>query len=635
MQPLSPIRIAALLHWLDGQNDFVFLDCARVSGEDHRSFLFIDSLQWLVCTDPWQAKQFLAEADALRHKGYFLAGWLGYEFGYLLEPSLFPLSLPEHVPFAVLGVFEKPIVIDHQADSQAVLDQLVKGGGTRSEQAPTIENLRTNIRKDEYLDAVNRIKDYIVAGDTYQVNYTLKLQFDFNGTPSGLYTSLRRNQAVSYGAWIRQGGRDIMSFSPELFFRADQDRIRVRPMKGTMKRGRNTAEDELQKKILHNDIKNRSENVMIVDLLRNDLGRLLHTTSGGMVQPRSLFDVETYDTLLQMTSTIDGIPSGSTLPGLQQIVSALFPCGSVTGAPKIRTMEIINELEREPRGVYCGAIGFSELQESVFNVPIRTVVLDGKRGEMGIGSGIVFDSDPEAEWQESLLKGEFLTHPQPDFQLIETLLWLPGSGYWLFKEHIERLADSATFFLFIYEKEKVVGLLEREAQALTSATRVRLLLHRDGSVYVTSMRLDSGFQPVLEPLVNPGPLPKVVVSNILIDPDNLYFYHKTTQRQLYIDERKLALDAGFHEVLFVNRDGEVTEGSISNVFLLMGGRLLTPPVSCGLLGGTFRRFLVARGAASEQIVTMNEVRKAEAVYVGNSVRGLVQVEVVDGLYSRA
>ncbi len=629
MKPLPESSISSLIHWLDNQTDFVFLDCARVSREEHRSLLFTRPLQWLVCTELCRAKEYLAEADALLQKGYFLAGWLGYELGYLLEPSLVSLCLPEYAPYAVLGVFEEPLIVDHQTDAHAVLGQLTKGVKARDEQAHAIENLRTNIGKDKYLRDVNRIKDYIVAGDTYQVNYTLKLLFDFYGTPSELYKSLRRNQSVSYGAWIRQGGRDIMSFSPELFFRVDQDRIRVRPMKGTMKRGRNLVEDEQQKKMLQSDLKNRSENVMIVDLLRNDLGRFLHATGGGVVQPHSLFDIETYDTLLQMTSTIDGIPLGGSLPGLQQIVSALFPCGSVTGAPKIRTMEIINELEKEPRGVYCGAIGFCGPQESVFNVPIRTVVLDGKKGEMGIGSGIVFDSDPESEWQESLLKGKFLTQPQPDFQLIETLLWLPGSGYWLLKEHLARLADSAAFFLYIYEKENVVGLLEKESLSFTGPTRVRLLLHHDGKACITSIMLGHDFQPMIEPSVKSGLLPKVVFSDILTDPDNLYLYHKTTQRQLYLDERKLVMEEGFYEVLFVNRDEEVTEGSISNVFIVTGGRLLTPPVSCGLLDGTFRRFLVAQGVAVEQVLDKDDVLQAEAVYVGNSVRGLVQVEVVD------
>ncbi len=630
MIPFPKTLLTNLLDWLGGQDEFVFLDCARVSGEEHRSLLFTGPRQWLVCKEQDQVQLFLAEADALRSRGFHLAGWVGYEFGYLLEPSLTSLCPQSDIPYAVLGVFDNPLVIDHQTGDWTILEKLLKGFETRDENTISIKNLLTNIDKPEYLQAIDRIKDYIVAGDTYQVNFTMKMLFDFSGSPSALYGSLRRNQGVSYGAWIRQGGRDIMSFSPELFFRSDKDRITVRPMKGTMKRGRNLAEDEKQKKALHGDIKNRSENVMIVDLLRNDLGRLLHSTGGGKVQPRSLFDVEVYDSLLQMTSTIDGIPSGHSLPGLQEILPALFPCGSVTGAPKIRTMEIINELEKEPRGVYCGAVGFSGPQESVFNVPIRTVVLEGNRGEMGIGSGIVFDSDPDSEWQESLLKARFLTRSQPDFQLIETLLWRPGSGYWLLDEHIERLADSAAYFLFIFEKEKVVARLDQEALLFSGSTRVRLLLHRDGRIHLATTELDSDVQVLAEPSPASGPFPKVIFSSILTDPDNLYLYHKTTQRELYDDERKRAIDKGYHEVLFVNKNGEVTEGSVTNIFIARNGLLLTPPVNSGLLSGTFRNFLLEKGTAIEQVMTRDDILQDEAVYVGNSVRGLVQVKVVEG-----
>jgi para-aminobenzoate synthetase/4-amino-4-deoxychorismate lyase len=622
--------MSRLLGWLGEQDEFVFLDCAKLSGEEHRSFLFTGPNKWLVCRESGQAAAFLAEADALRSQGYYLAGWLGYEFGYLMEPSLAPLCPQADTPYVVFGVFDNPLIIDHQTGDWKALDKLLQASEETEEKPVTIDNLRTNIDKAEYLQAIDRIKDYIVAGDTYQVNFTMKLLFGFNGSPSALYGSMRRNQAVSYGAWIRHNGRDIMSFSPELFFRADKDRITVRPMKGTMKRGRNLAEDKLQRKALRSDIKNRSENVMIVDLLRNDLGRLLHSTGGGKVQPRSLFDVEVYDTLLQMTSTIDGIPSGGSLPGLKDILPPLFPCGSVTGAPKIRTMEIINELEKEPRGVYCGAVGFSGPRESVFNVPIRTVVLEGNRGEMGIGSGIVFDSEPEAEWQESLLKGKFLTRSQPDFQLIETLLWLPGSGYWLLDEHIERLSDSAEYFLFVPAKERVVGWLEEKAQSFSGPTRVRLLLHRDGSVHITDTELDRNVQPLTEILIAAGPLPKVVFSAVPTDPDNLHLYHKTTQRTLYVDERERAVDRGYYEVLFTNTNGEVTEGSISNIFVVRDGRLLTPPISSGLLAGTFRRFLIDRGMASEKVLTRKDILQSEAVYVGNSVRGLVQVDVTGG-----
>ncbi|MHB8809922.1 MAG: chorismate-binding protein, partial [Desulfobulbaceae bacterium] len=406
MQPLSTREITALARWLETRDEFVFLDNARPGEEERRSLLFLKPRRWLICEEQAQAEDFLAEAAALQGQGNVLAGWFAYEFGYLLEPSLRDLCRDCPPPYAVLGVFAEPLVLDHQKDLAPILAGLA-GTPDQTPLAPVrVEDLRLNMEKEEYLRAVARIKEYIVAGDTYQVNYTLKLRFACRGPASSLYTELRRNQAVSYGAWIRQGGREIMSFSPELFFRAGAGRVTVRPMKGTMVRGRTLAEDARRRSELRDDPKNRSENVMIVDLLRNDLGRLLHATGGGRVVPRSLFDVEAYATVLQMTSTVDGLPAVPRPPALEEALRALFPCGSVTGAPKIRTMEIIRELEKEPRGVYCGAIGDCRPEETVFNVPIRTVVLQGGRGEMGIGSGIVFDSNPAAEWAESMLKAQ-------------------------------------------------------------------------------------------------------------------------------------------------------------------------------------------------------------------------------------
>jgi len=555
MKPLPENILQGLVSWLGSHDEFVFLDCARVNDAEHCSYLFTSPRKWLVCSEPEGSGEFLEEADSLRQEGYHLAGWIGYEFGYLLEPSLAPLCRGEG-PFAVLGIFDDPLVVDHRSVDPAAFACLSKYMENWSGETFTVSDLQTSAGKDEYLGNIAKIRDYIIAGDTYQVNYTMKLQFGFNGSPAGLYCSLRRNQAVSYGAWIRQGGRDIMSFSPELFFRAGKDHITVRPMKGTMGRGRDLAEDLRQRELLCTDIKNRSENVMIVDLLRNDLGRLLRATGGGCVRPRSLFDVETYETVLQMTSTIDGIPSKPVMPGLGDMLPALFPCGSVTGAPKIRTMEIIRELEKEPRGVYCGAIGFCGPHASVFNVPIRTVVLEGERGEMGIGSGIVFDSVPESEWEESLLKARFLTDPQPDFQLIETMLWLPEQGYWLLKEHMGRLTASAQYFLFPCDMEAIGSMLEKEAAHFASPMRVRVLLYRDGRTEMTAAGLDHGFRPVIERSAVPGYLPRVVISEIATDPGNIHLYHKTTRRELYEDEREKALREGFHEVLFCNSRGK-------------------------------------------------------------------------------
>jgi para-aminobenzoate synthetase/4-amino-4-deoxychorismate lyase len=293
-------------------------------------------------------------------------------------------------------------------------------------------------------------------------------------------------------------------------------------------------------------------------------------------------------------------------------------------------MEIIHELEKGPRGVYCGAIGYSIPGSSVFNVPIRTVVLEGEKGEMGIGSGIVHDSDPRSEWQESLLKGRFLTDQGPEFQLIETLLWQPATGYWLLDEHLQRMADSAAYFLFDFPRQDIGAALQEQAGRFERAMRVRLLLHKGGQFSISTAALLAGLPGQPGDPVESDPLPAVLFSLQQTDPGNVHLYHKTTDRGMYLAEREQALAKGCFEVLFTNLDGEVTEGSISNIFIREQGQLVTPPVSCGLLAGTFRRYLLEREMAVEKILSREDVFAAEAVYTGNSVRGLVRVEVQAG-----
>jgi len=632
MKRLSENDIRSLTNALTHTKEFVFLESSKVTEEDHCSLLFINPLKWLVCSVGDRAENFFQEVGDWQAKGKHLAGWIAYEFGYLLEPSLQSLSRSRNgssssrEPRAVLGVFDQPVIYDHAGNHflnnkrwpELTLDQ---------EEEYLIGDLRTNTSREEYLSAIKRIKEYILAGHTYQVNYTMKLNFAFSGSSAALYRTLRRNQSVSYGAWIRHDNRDIMSFSPELFYRTDRKKITVRPMKGTMVRGRTTKEDEANRLFLKQDPKNRSENIMIVDLLRNDLGRLLYDINGGRVQPRSLFDVETYETLLQMTSTIDGKREDVKQLDQQKVLKAIFPCGSITGAPKIRTMEIIHELEKEERGVYCGAIGYCGPDETVFNVPIRTVVLRNGSGEMGIGSGIIHDSDPEGEWEESLLKGNFLTRPTPEFKLIETILWQPESGYWLLEEHMERLEDSAMYFMFACDKDEVLQQLKQKAASFTENQRVRLLLNQDGRLDVTAHELPEfkAFDPFL-PVVS-TPLPTVSFSRQQTDPGSRDLFHKTTRRQIYDDARKQAVEQELFEILFTNNRDEVTEGSISNIFIEKDGRIVTPPIGCGLLNGTFRRFLLKHDRIEEQVVSRRDVDSADAVYVGNSIRGMVQVKV--------
>ena len=641
-KPFSDKALQSLLSELAGSDDFVFLESTRVTPENHRSYLFLDPIEKLTCCQDDDPVAFLEKAQERQQQGFYLAGYLSYEFGYFLEPvlaeSFRPRPLPRPgaaLPLAELGVFSRAHVYDHLDESSPGNHAWPSGNQPETVTGFGIDNLQLNLERPDYLEAISRIKSYIGAGDTYQVNFTLKLLFGFSGSIREFYGSLRRNQSVSYGGYIKNGDTAILTFSPELFLRKRNNVITVRPMKGTMRRGRTVAEDRQFADFLHNDIKNRSENVMIVDLLRNDLGRL--SRMGG-VNVQSLFDVETYETLLQMTSTIKGKLAHPV--SLKEMFMALFPCGSVTGAPKIRTMEIIRELEAEDRSVYTGAIGYITPDgDAVFNVPIRTVVLQGDKGEMGIGSGIVWDSDPVGEWEECKLKGRFLMNPAPEFKLIETMLWHPESGYWLLDLHLDRLAESAGYFLFPCDVGEVRISLEMLAGSFRGAERmksqrVRLTLARDGEIELTSTALDTGMLPPIDPAaLQPGDtasLPQVIFSDIRTDSNAPYLYHKTTVRGCYDEERTRAAARGIYEVLFVNEKGEVTEGSFTNIFVLRKGRLITPPVSCGLLPGILRQHLLLKypEMVQEEIISPGDVAQAEAVFVGNSVRGLVQVQLI-------
>jgi para-aminobenzoate synthetase/4-amino-4-deoxychorismate lyase len=616
LKPFSDADILRLTSWLTRQEDFVFLESSRLSPENHRSLLFTQPQRFLVCQAPEAIAAFLEEVDALRGQGFFLAGWLDYELSYALEPRLHRFLPQQDRPLAVLGVYHQPRIFDHRSGEWSLGEDFV---AAPDEESFMVDDVCSSLTQEEYLQAVQTIQDYLHAGDTYQVNFTFHLDFSWQGSPAALYRRLRRNQSVCYSAWIRHKGLDILSFSPELFFRSDPTRVRVRPMKGTMPRGRSTAEDAQRRQELAADAKNRSENIMIVDLLRNDLGHLLYSKGGGRVQTPALFEVESYESLLQMTSTIEGLPAGPA-PSFRQLIEALFPCGSVTGAPKIRTMEIIAALEKNHRGVYCGAIGWTSQQESCFSVPIRTLELHKGKGRMGIGSGIVNDSKPQEEWAECLLKSRFLTSSKPEIQLIETLLWEPDKGFFLLDYHIERLLDSAEYFHFFCVPAEIRSRLTEAVQGQSERLRLRLLLHRDG-------RLDLHSHPC-PALALPAQRPKVVFSEQQVDPTTPYLFHKSTERQLYEQERQQALRRGFYEVLFTNRAGQVTEGAISNLMIRpqAGQSLLTPPVSCGLLAGTYRRWLLEQGQALEQQLSQAEVLAAEEVYVVNSVRGMVRVE---------
>ncbi len=625
MRPIPDNLLVSILTYLESEDNFVFLETSKNSAGEQTSFIFHKPLTLLAFHRDDSLNHFFDQAGAYLGRGYFLAGWFSYEFGYSLEPACkrYLKDISRQTALAIIGVFPSPIVYNHITGECTPSLPRQKSPNTRKSGCE-ITNLRPGMSRAAFILALAKIREYIRAGDTYQVNYTLKYLFDCNGSPAELYKKLRLGQTVAYSAWLKLANQDILSFSPELFFRKKTNLIRVKPMKGTMARGRTRKEDLQMAEILGADGKNRSENVMIVDLLRNDLGRLCEA---GSVQTSAMFEVETFASLHQMTSTVTGRLMAQI--SLRQIFQALFPCGSVTGAPKVRTMEIIKELETGPRGVYTGAIGYiSPDGDAVFNVPIRTVVLEDGHGEMGIGAGITYGSDPDAEWRESLLKGQFLSRPQADFGLIETMLWQPGKDFWLLDQHLNRLDDSAQYFAYPCSKKDLAGQLEVLATQWRlishTALRVRVLLSRSGETTINQTACEMPAAMDL-PGTNTGQLPRITVSRHRTDPANTLLFHKTTSRDLYNRERQKAGENGFFEVIFRNSRDEITEGAISNIIIRKDGYFYTPPQASGLLAGVGRACLMNKGRLREKILYLDDLEDAEAVYLVNSVRGVIEV----------
>jgi para-aminobenzoate synthetase/4-amino-4-deoxychorismate lyase len=573
------------------------------------SLVFENPVDVIECIGTEDIHDAFTAIDKARARGMYAAGYLSYELAYLLEPKLRHLIHDDRrSPLIWMGLFHEPKQLDFH-ETPRFVKALAKG-------KHNVEQLRLTLAKEAYLQMVDRVKAYISAGDVYQINLTFKYLFEFAGNPWSLYASLRRRQQVAHGAFIQTRDFDVLSHSPELFVRVDDGVATVRPMKGTAARGFTATEDEALRQWLASDAKSRAENLMIVDLLRNDLGRVAEI---GTVNVEDLFSVETYPTLHQMTSTVtarwDGEASAS------QLIKNLFPCGSITGAPKVRAIEIIRELEQEPRGIYTGAIGmFAPNGDAHFNVAIRTLVIDRMgHGEMGIGSGIVYDSDSFAEYEECLLKARFLTEPSRPYSLIETMRWQADSGYFLLEDHLARLEASAQHFDIAHDPGSVREALEALATEFANKTvRVRLLLNQSGEVTLT-------YVPTSVP--KPGDRLTFVFSEKPVYSRDLYRYHKTTNRELLDAEHTKLTDAtGCDEVLFLNEKDEVTEGSRSNLFVELDGRLVTPPVSCGLLDGTLRRSLIDAPDSKivEQVLFLSDLEKAQRIYLGNSVMGLVE-----------
>lgn len=611
---------------------FALLDDAGAS--DARSRLYTDYVDTLVCTDALDLPVFLDRMQDALAQGQYALALFNYELGAQMHGIAPRTDCP---PLAQILLFreccwltsdevahwmEQQVAGDAAAGAISALD-----AHAEIDSAAGIAGLRPSIGEAQFHDALTHIRDFLEAGDTYQVNYTYRLRFDAYGSLLSLYRRLRASQPVPYGALIAlPDGGGILSFSPELFVRNDGGLLTACPMKGTAPATGDAAQDAGRARALAADPKNRAENLMIVDLLRNDLGRIAQP---GTVQVPHLFDVSRYGQVLQMTSTIQARMREDV--DLSQLLGALYPCGSITGAPKRRTMQIIRELEPDARGWYTGAIGWFDaakdgqrIGDFCLSVPIRTLVLQAEKsgvrpGEMGVGAGIVYDSDAAKEYAECQLKARFLTGLKQDFELLETMQ-ASASGCPYLERHLQRLAASARYFGFGWDAAALrVQLRQAFASLPPGLHRVRLALRQDGIATIQTAVLTSLTQPV-----------KVLLSPAPMRSDDLFLRHKTTHRQTYDAAWKAAEVQGAFDMLFHNEAGEITEGARSNLFIKLRGRWVTPPLSAGLLPGVMRSVLLEDPAwqAVEAPVTLDDLRNAEEIVVCNALRGVLHATLV-------
>ncbi|WP_454773060.1 aminodeoxychorismate synthase component I [Janthinobacterium tructae] len=604
---------------------FALLDDASTPGAGSRLYTGLAAV--LQCTegDGWPA--LLEGLQAALKRGQYAVSVCSYELGAHL------LAMPPRAAGTGAPPLAQVLVFEHC--TQLSQDDVKQWLDARVDTAPAgVADIHANVDQAEFTRALQRIHDYIVAGDTYQVNYTYRLRFDAFGSPLALYARLRARQPVPYGALLMlPDGRALLSLSPELFVRHAQGELTARPMKGTAPAAppEQMEENVRRAAALAHDPKNRAENLMIVDLLRNDIGRIAVT---GSVNVPALFEVTRYSSVLQMTSTVQARLRGDA--SLADIFQALYPCGSITGAPKRRTMEIIAELEGAPRGIYTGAIGWFDppnagaahaVGDFCMSVPIRTLALQAagpggiRRGEMGVGAGIVLDSDPHEEFAECQLKARFLTGLTNDFELFETLHASRADGCRQQERHLARLAASCTYFNFAWDADaaRAALLATCAARADDIPFRLRLALRQDGQFTVQSGALSA--------------LPETV--NILLAPDattadDLFLRHKSSVRARYDAAWRAAEAQGGFDMLFFNERGELTEGGRSNVFVRLDGRWHTPPLSCGLLPGVQRAAMLADPAwnAQETVITRPMLAQAEAIVVCNALRGALVAKLI-------
>jgi para-aminobenzoate synthetase/4-amino-4-deoxychorismate lyase len=585
--------LLASVRGLEVNAPFVLLDGDWGQGAAG-GLLFRESVEIVQTREPEEVRACLAR---LRSSSLHSAGFISYEAGYALEPKLMPLRAapaPDAPPLLWFGLFEG----FEEIDVDAFLPDPRSGWAGVPE--PSLDRFA-------FEAAVREAKDHIEAGNIYQANLSFQAEVPTAGSPLAVYAAGRKRARAGHGGMVFTGDHWLLSFSPETFFTLERGRLTTRPMKGTAVRRAIAAEDAAAVQALREDPKQRAENLMIVDLLRNDLSRV---SKAGTVEVPSLFAVETYPTVHQMTSTVvSEIESGL---DAVDVIEAIFPCGSITGAPKIRAMEIIDGIERRPRHAYTGSIGtISPQGDAAFNVAIRTLAMraDENRALMGLGSGIVADSRPADEWLECLAKGAFVNDPDRSFDLIETMRFDPREGVAETERHLARMKESAEALGFRFDRHGARNELQAATFRLREPKMLRLLLSPSGAIAIEA-------RPLPEPASDPV---QVAIVPLPVAGEDFRLRHKTSDRAFYDRARE---GAGTFEVLFEDREGFLTEGSFTNLFVERDGMLATPPLSRGLLPGILRERLIASGEAVEADLVASDL--VGGFYIGNSVRGLLR-----------
>ncbi|WP_455451069.1 aminodeoxychorismate synthase component I [Streptococcus salivarius] len=554
--------------------------------------IFTQAIKEIKTTDINEVKSLLAQVEDYQEKGYYAVGYLSYEAASAFEDKFQviegPLMSEYLLYFTIHDTVEtEPFPLSYEAVNMPEAWQELTSA-------------------DEYKAAIKHIHHHIRQGDTYQVNYTVQLQQNLTADPFAIYNRLVVEQNANYNAFIQHDDFSILSVSPELFFKKEGDKLTTRPMKGTTNRGLTTESDLKQAQWLSKDQKNRSENMMIVDLLRNDMNRI---SKIGSEDVKSLCQVEQYSTVWQMTSTIETqlLPNSR----LSHVFQALFPCGSITGAPKIATMEIIKKVEKQPRGVYCGAIGILVPQgPSIFNVAIRTLQMEGTKAIYGVGGGITWDSNWETEYEETKQKAAVLYRQNPRFDLISTGRVHQGKLLFL-EEHMKRLQESSRYFDYPFNVEKAHYQVEALCQSLDldKDYRLKMSLAKDGELKFEHTQLTN--------LSNDFCKARLVEQRHSLD--SPYTFFKTSYRP------HLSIEP--HEQIYYNHEGKLLETSIGNIVLKIEDQLYTPPVHLGLLNGIYRQSLIADNKLKEKVLTVKDMEQAQAIYGCNAVRGLYELKV--------